>query len=283
SDALVVTVANDPPTASDDTYQAAQDGVVKIPAPAGVLRNDTDTEHAQLTAVVDNGPAHGTLTLNADGSFVYRPDGGFTGQDTFTYHANDAQADSNTATFMIDVVPMVATPANVYSFHGDDGSTGQYLTESVLTPDNVNATQFGKLFSTAVDGQVYAQPLYLSNLTIMQGSHQSVHDVVFVATEHNSLYAIDAETGVVLWQEGFVDAAAGITTVPSADVGTADLFPEIGITGTPVIDPATNTLYLSAVTKEIVDGATHYVHRLHAINVANGSEKFGGPTVIADT
>ena len=84
---------------------------------------------------------------------------------------------------------------DVLSYHGDDGSTGQYLQETTLTPTNVNASQFGKLSSTPVDGQVYAQPLYMSRLEVTAGDDPGVHDVMFVATQHDSLYAIDANSG----------------------------------------------------------------------------------------
>src|SRR5262249_1138584 len=151
--------------------------------------------------------------------------------------------------------------------HGDPASTGQYPNESVLTPGNVNSTQFGKLFSTTVDGQVYAQPLYVANENITVGSSPGLHNVTLVATEHDSLYAIDADTGAVLWQDSFINPAAGVNTVPNTDASSTDIKPEIGITGTPVIDPATNTIYLVAATKETIAGESHFIFRLHAINI----------------
>src|SRR5205807_9568103 len=109
-----------------------------------------------------------------------------------------------------------------------------------------------------------------------------------VAAEHDSLYAIDADDGTVLWQDSFLrgpylPAGATVTTVSSADVQSNDIFREIGITSTPVIDPSTNTLFLTAITKEQVAGSTHYVWRLHAIDLSSGSEKLGGPVVIGET
>jgi fibronectin type 3 domain-containing protein len=182
----------------------------------------------------------------------------------------------------------VVPSTNVLTYHNDNVSDGENLMETVLTPANVNSTTFGKLFATTVDGQVYAQPLIMTGVNITAGSHQGIHDVVYVATEHDSLFAIDANNGVVLWKVSFlsgsyIPAGATVTTVPNADVNSSDINPEIGITSTPVIDSTTNTLYLTAKTKEIYGGNTHYVYRLHALDVGSGAEKSGAPVVIADT
>ena len=172
---------------------------------------------------------------------------------------------------------------DVFSYRNGPTDQGHNANETVLTPANVNANDFGLLNSTPLDGQVYAQPLYVAQVNITTGSQQGLHDVVYVATEHDSLYAIDAHSGQVLWQKSFIDPAHGVTTVPSSDVSMLDMLPEIGITSTPVIDPSTNTLYVEALTKEIIGGQTHFIHRLHAINLGDGSEKFAGPDVLGDT
>jgi fibronectin type 3 domain-containing protein len=177
----------------------------------------------------------------------------------------------------------LAPSASVLTYHNDNVSSGANLNETLLTPGNVNSTNFGKLFKTPLDGQVYAQPLYVAGVNITSGPSRGIHNVTYVATEHDSLYAIDADSGQVLWQDSFINPGAGVTTVPNGDVASTDLTPEIGITGTPVIDSSTNTLYLDAKTKEVHGGNHHYVHRLHAIDISSGAEKLGGPVTIADT
>jgi len=162
---------------------------------------------------------------------------------------------------------------NVTTFHYDNARTGQNTAETNLIPANVNRNQFGKLFSVQVDGYVYAQPLYMSNLNIAGGTH----NVLYVATEHDSLYAIDADNGTILWQQSFINPATGITSVPSEDTVCTDLVPEVGITGTPVIDPTSNTIYLVTKTKE--NGS--YFQRLHALDIVTHAEKFGGPQNIS--
>ncbi|HMD05383.1 MAG TPA: hypothetical protein VKG68_08895, partial [Candidatus Binatus sp.] len=136
-----------------------------------------------------------------------------------------------------------------FTYRNDNFRTGQNLAESVLTPSTVNAKGFGLKFTDAVDGFIYAEPLYVPNVTIPS---QGTHNVVYVVTENDSVYAFDADVaGPPLWQTSFIDSANGITAVPSLDLGTGckDLTPIIGITATPVIDPSTGTLFVVSKVK----------------------------------
>jgi hypothetical protein len=174
-----------------------------------------------------------------------------------------------------------ASSADVLTYHNDNARTGQDLNETILTPANVNPSDFGKLFTDAVDGAIYAQPLYMANVSI---PGQGVHNVVFVATENDSVYAFDADNpGAPLWQASFIDPAAGVTAVPTPAAWQGDLSPEEGITGTPVIDPSTGTLYVVAKTQQTTAAGTVDRLTLHALDVSTGAEKFGGPVVVKAT
>ena len=170
----------------------------------------------------------------------------------------------------------------VITEHNDNGRTGQNLQETLLTPANVNVGSFGKLWTTFVDGQVYAQPLYVPNVTI---PGKGVHNVFYVVTEHDSVYAFDADSNTgenasPLWQTSFIDPGNGITTISINDVNCPDaVVPEYGITSTPVIDAGTNTMYVLGETKE--NG--NFFNRLHALDITTGAEKFGGPIAIQAT
>src|SRR5436189_1835864 len=141
---------------------------------------------------------------------------------------------------------LVLSNVPVLSGHHDGLPSGANTQEAILTPANVNPSNFGALFNYAVDGYTYAQPLYVPNLAIAGGTH----NVVFAATEHDSVYAFDADGGGQLWRRSFLDPENGVSSVPQPDVISGDIVPEIGITGTPVIDGATNTMYVVVKTKE---------------------------------
>jgi hypothetical protein len=182
---------------------------------------------------------------------------------------------------------------DLLSYHGGDlASNGVNANETLLTPGNVKPSTFGKQLSFNLDGQAYAEPLVKTALNITTGANQGIHDVVFVATEHDSLYALDANGATVLWKDSFIFNAAGnpnplnanipsgVTSVPNADVNSANIAPEIGITSTPTIDAATGMLYLTAKTKEVIGGFTHYIYRLHKIDIHNGADT---SVIIGDT
>jgi len=175
----------------------------------------------------------------------------------------------------------VSAQVSVTTSRNDNARDGQNLSETTLTPANVNAVHFGRLFSQNVDGYIYAQPLYVPNVPI---PGLGTHNVVYVATEHDSVYAFDADnhTGMnasPLWHVSFIDPPNGINTVSSGDVNCTDLVPEIGITSAPVIDLRTGTIFVVAKTKE--NGK--FIQRLHALNITTGAERPNSPVVIQAT
>lgn len=174
-----------------------------------------------------------------------------------------------------------AAQVNVLTWHNDNGHTGQNLQETILTPANVNSANFGKLFSYPVDGQIYAQPLYVQGVTIKG----STHNVVYVATENDSVYAFDADSATLnpnpLWKAVFAHPP-NITPVPCADNNTlCNVYPIIGITGTPVINLANQSIYFVTRTKDLgKNGAYNYFTRLHALNITTGAEQPNSPVLI---
>lgn len=183
--------------------------------------------------------------------------------------------------FLCLALTAAAMTAQVVTLQWNNGRTGANLHETILTPANVNARQFGKLFSLRVDGDIYAQPLYVPHLAI---PGKGTHNVLFVATEHDSVYAFDAggATPDPLWKVSFVKPDAGISTVRADTTDCPFIKPEIGITPTPVIDVGSGTIYVLART---VQGSgprssEHYAQQLHALSLTTGQEKFGGPVEI---
>jgi len=181
-------------------------------------------------------------------------------------------------TFAIAGVPMVA---QVTTSQYDNLRTGATLNEKTLTPQNVNAKQFGKLGAFKVDGAVYAQPLFIPSVEI---PGKGKHDVLFVATEHDSVYAFDAirPGDPPLWQVSLLDKARDSVPVSEDDAQCPFIRPEVGITSTPVIDLPSGTLYVLARTRiRHAVGDNEYFQHLHALAITTGVEKFGGPKLIS--
>jgi len=166
----------------------------------------------------------------------------------------------------------------------DPSRTGANLSETALTTSNVNVNQFGKLYSYTIDGSLFAQPLYVPSVVI---PGQGTHNVVYVATMNDVIYALDADSnavnGGVLWKVDLRNPAGGVTAIPIANIvgsNGLNIVGNVGIESTPVIDLTSSTIYLVARTMEVSGSTTNYVARLHALDITNGTEKFGGPTVI---
>jgi hypothetical protein len=203
----------------------------------------------------------------------------------YTLTATSATDSTRSASVTVGVTDL----AGVFTYHNDVARDGANTQEYALTAANVSTATFGKLFSCGVDGAVYAQPLWVANLSIAGVTHNAI----IVATEHDSVYAFDADAGPcqVLWHASLIDvshgATAGETPVPDGatnflvGLGDGDISPEVGITGTPVIDPAAGILYV--VAKSVDATGTVFYQRLHAIDLASGSDRAGSPAAISAT
>ncbi len=241
----------------------------------------------QFTAIV---PGGGAATWSVDGIVNGNSVVG-TVSATGLYTAGTAGTHTIVATSVANssqaasAIAAVTDFAGVFTYHNDIARDGANSQEYALTPGNVSAGTFGKLASCAVDGAIYSQPLWVANLTV----NGAPHNVVFVTTQHDSLFAFDGDSisCTPLWSISLIDAAhggtGGETSVPNTlvGVGYGDIQPEIGVTGTPVIDAASDTLYV--VSKSVNSGQTIFYQRLHAIDITTGNEKSGAPALIAGT
>jgi hypothetical protein len=181
---------------------------------------------------------------------------------------------------------------SVLTYHNDTIRDGVNSTETTLSPANVKEGSFGKLYTVALDGNAYAEPLVVPGETITAGANTvgtpGVYTVVYVETQNDSVYAVDTISGAVLWKRSFLSLTTGATagtdvnnplgaallTAPtSAEVDCTDITPTYGITGTPVIDLATNRMYVVAFTKEIVGGVATFVQRIHALSLSDGTDQ----------
>lgn len=179
------------------------------------------------------------------------------------------------AAALLLIVRAIAAPGgvDVVTYHYDVARTGQNLNEPILNASTVNPSLFGKAAFFGTDGKVDAQPLHLSAVGV---PGQGVHDVLYVATEHDTVYAFDAQTGATLWRVSLL--GAGETTSDAR--GCSQVIPEIGVTATPVIDRSrgpNGAIYVVAMSK---NGSGSYFQRLHALDVTTGAELFGGPRLI---
>jgi hypothetical protein len=272
-------------------YSGTATATTQVPPPMSVSLTPargglTLSQSLPFTATVQNDVSSAGVTWSTTGGGSFST----TSTTAASYVApNAAGSVTVTATSISDPSKFASATigvtdlAGVYTYHNDISRTGENIKEYALTASTVNHTTFGKRFSCTVDAAIYAQPLWVANLMIGGASH----NVVFVATERDTLYAIDADTSPcsILWKTGAGGVNSlippGESSVTSGDVSCGDLQPDIGITGTPVIDLATNTMYL--VTKTKTTGTSMIHQRLHALNIATGAEKFSGPILIAAT
>lgn len=242
------------------------------PAHAGITRSQTlalaantnDLSGVTWSVAAGAGTLSATSTASG-GQVTYAPP---TAAGVYTVTATSVTDATQQATVTIGVTDL----AGVYTYHNDVARDGANTSEYALTSANVNTASFGKLFSCTVDAAVYAQPLWVGNLSV----GGAAHNVLFVATSNDTLYAFDADTSpcLQLWRVSLIDAAHGGT---AGEITNKDF----GVIGTPVIDPVSGTLY--AVSRSLNAAATAGYHRLHAIDTASGSERAGSPVAITAT
>jgi hypothetical protein len=261
-----------------NAQQIAQPTISASANPASIASGEsamlTWTATNATSVFVDNGignvPLSGSMPVSPAQTTVYdftATASGRSAMASVTVTVNSAPPPSPTPTPARSPTPQGTV--NVLTWHMDNARTGLNNSETTLTPANVTTPGFGKLFSYLVDGYLYAQPLYVSNLTIKGAAH----NVVFAATENETVYAFDADNfgnGSPLWQVSLLQA--GEAPLPGGNP-----LPLQALTSTPVIDLASNTMY--AVTAQHASGKPDFF-RLHALNITSGTEKAGSPVVI---
>src|SRR5205814_86666 len=235
------------------------------------------SQKLDFTAVVQNDSANQGVTWSASGGTFSN-----TSSTSATYTAPSSPGVYTiTATSVLDVTQSASATigvtdlTGVTTYHNDLARDGVNSQEYALTKSNVSPSTFGKLFSCEVDAAIYAQPLWLANVSIGGGKH----NVAFVVTQHDTVYAFDADANpcVTYWSKSLVpDGESYVTYI---DVGTEDIKPDIGIVGTPVIDTATNTIYLVTKTKDkgsACSSSSNCHVRLHALDITDGSDASSG-------
>ena len=267
-------IGSNPPVAPSITVQPTDQSVT---APATATFSVTATGTAPLTYQWQmNGANIASATAS---SYTTPPTTSADDGEMFDVVVSNAagSATSNTVTLSVSTTSTTSN-TDVVTFHNDIARTGLNSTETVLTQTNVNFHMFGILRNLSVDGKVDAEPLYLSALMV----NGAAHNVVFVATENDSLYAFDSDTGATLWQDS-VQNLLPSGEAPSDMRGCSQVMPLIGITSTPVIDRHAGphgTIFFVTMSK---DGQSNYHQRLHAVDVTTGAELLNGPTEIQAT
>ncbi len=268
------------------TLTVANVGVTLSPKRGGVVAGQQLTITASVTN--DVGAAGASWSVSSGGALSNQT------TTTASFSAASHGVYTITATSIADntksasVTIGVTDLAGNFTYHSDLSRDGSNPSEYALTTSNVTTATFGKLFSCTADGAIYTQPLWVANLTV----NGVKRDVVFVATQHDTLYAFDADVSpcVTLWHVSLIDQAhggnTGETPVPGGTSGLVgsgygDITPEIGVTGTPVIDPSTNRLYV--VSKSVDSLGSTFYQRLHAINTSTGAEVTGSPVTVTGT
>ncbi len=235
-----------------------------------------NTTNSTVTWSVDGAAVTNTEGSASANGLTLLPGGLAAGMHTVTATNTDGSGAHGSATVA------ESSFAGTFSWRNDTSISGVNSQELVLSPASVSSATFGKLFSCPVDGAIYAEPLYVANLSITsQTTQQTVTaNVVIVATEDDSLYAFDADASpcVTYWHDSLLPSTEEI--VSPTDVDTSDITPSIGITGTPVIDSKTNALYVVAKSKQYQVNPITYMQRLHAIDITTGNERPSSPIVI---
>ena len=285
--ASVAPAAIPPPTTPVESRAALSPTAITVSPKLAAVTVNTQTQ--QFTASATNptwsvdGVVGGSATAGTiSTSGVYTPPAA-AGVHTITATSGTSSGSAHVA---------VTDLPSVLTYHNDAARDGTNAREYALMSTTVTTATFGKIFSCPVDGAVYTQPLWMRGFNIGGG----IHNVIFVATQHDSAYAFDADASpcVTYWHVNLLDTLHGGTSnenpVTWNDVGYCygDIYPEVGVTGTPVIDASTQTMYLVSASEKnpITSGncsssSATFFHRLHALDLATGNEKFNAPVTIA--